>query len=651
MKSIRALLIALVAGMALTLGATLMMAQTPSTGALAGTVTDPSGAVISGATVTLTDTGTGQTRTATTDANGSYKFGLLEPGTYSIVFSASGFKNQTVPSVAVNVTETAVLNGKLEVGEQTQQVTVEATTEAVQTQSAANGGTVSGAEITALPLASRNYTQVISLSPGVVANVSNSQAVGNGTQDVSANGSLADENNYSMDGVSVVNYVSGNGEQEGSFPGIPVPNPDSIQEFKVQTSQYDASAGRNPGANVEVITKTGTNNFHGDAWEFNRNNFFNANDFYYKHSELSAGGTGVNTPPAVKQNTFGFTLGGPIKHDKLFFFGSYQGLRQVNGFGTTGFASGYESNVQLLPWNDYADKASGICSDLRCTNNIAAYRTYLGSAFGGQAGFPALFGGTGTTVAANGSNITNTAIGLLQAKGVVAGGFNNGFYFPSSPASCGLTGCLQAISDPIYAREDQFMINTQYNLNAKNTLYERYMYQRDPQYQPFNCFITAGDCNPGAPLDAFYGNHVGQLEWQWLPTSSIVNQARFAFRRDIENNTDPNSALNTCDLPNGATIIPIVNNGAACGSIPTPALAKQFSEMEEPPMLDISGIGSGVPGVRAATSLWSRPTSSTHWTGRTRSRGRTEGIQCKPALTRAVSSTTTRFRHPVVANC
>ncbi len=594
MKPMRMMLLLFVAAVLVVVGAPQLMAQTPSTGALTGTVTDPSGAVIAGTAVTLTDNSTGQLRTTTTDANGSYKFGLLAPGTYSVKFSQTGFESLSVPSVTVNVTETSVLNGKLKVGSATTSVTVEATAEAIQTQNAANGGVVSGQEITSLPLVSRNYTQVISLSPGVVANVSNSAAVGNGTEDVSANGSLANENNYSIDGISVVNSVSGNGEQEGSFPGIPVPNPDTISEFKVQTSQYDASAGRNPGANVNVVTKTGGNHLHGDVWEFNRNNFFNANDFYYKHSELSAGGSGVNAPPTLKQNTFGFTLGGPIIHDKLFFFGSYQGFRQVNGFGTTGFASGYEPNVELEPWNDYADAASGVCSDLRCTNNVAAYRAYLGSAFAGQAGFAPLFGGTGVTIAPDGSNITNTAIGMLQAKGAVQGGYNGGFYFPSAPASCGLTGCLQAISIPIFAREDQFMYNTQFNLDSKNTLYERFFYQKDPEFEPFNCFILAGNCNPGAPINAYYGNYLGSMEWQWLPTSTIVNQARFGFRRDIENNTDPNSALNGCNLPNGASIVPIANNGAPCGSISTPAIAQRFTEMQEPPMLDILGIG-GVP--------------------------------------------------------
>lgn len=577
------------------------LAQTGSTGALTGTVTDQSGSVIVGAKVTITSLATGQARTASTGADGSYRFALLPPGNYSVTFAANGFKTVTVPSVTVNVTETPVLNRKLQLGAQTQKVTVEATAQALQTQSVTNGGLVSGHEITALPLVSRNYTQVISLSPGTVANASNASAVGNGTQDVSANGSTVQENNYSMDGVSVVNYISGMAAQEGSFPGIAIPNPDTIQEFKVQTSQYDASSGRNPGANVDVVTKTGTNQFHGDVWEFNRNNFFNANDFFYKHSELSQGQ--ANHPQTLKQNTFGFTFGGPIIHDKLFFFGSYQGIRQINGIGTSGFASGYAPNTWLLPLNDYADVTNGTCSDVRCTNNVPAYKAYLGSVFAGQSGFFPFLGGTGVTVqpcaagdtTCNSTNITNTAVALLQAKGVVKGGYNQGYYFPSAPASCGSSACQLAISEPTHANEDQYMINSQYVINSNNSLYERYLYQRDPQAQSFNCFILPGNCNPGGPVDAFYGNHVAQFEWQSVLTPNLVNQARFAFHRDMENNSDPNAGvLNTCSLPNGGSIIPVANQGASCGSIPTPSLAKQYPELYVPIQLDILGVG-GVP--------------------------------------------------------
>lgn len=576
-----------------------LIAQTPSTGALTGTVTDPSGGVVVGATVIATNNGTGQSRTSTTDSSGTYKFSLLSPGNYSLKFSANGFKTSTVPSATVGVTETSVLDQKLEVGGQSIQVTVESTTEAIQTQNAANGGLVSGEEITSLPLVSRNYTQIISLSPGVVANAATASGIGNGTQDVSVNGSTANENNYSMDGSSVVNYVSGMAAQEGSFPGIAIPNPDSIQEFKVQTSQYDASSGRNPGANVDVVTKTGTNSFHGSAWEFNRNNFFNGNDFFYKRSEENLGDP--NTPQILKQNTFGMTFGGPIKKDKIFFFGSYQGFRQSNGIGTSGFASGYQSNVQLLPWNDYADFGSGACSDLRCTNNVPAYKAYLANAFAGQAGFFAFAGGTGVPImpcsdpTCNSTNITNTSVAMLQLPGLIKGGFNQGFYFPSTLANstCGVTCPPVAISDPTIANEDQFLINSQYVLSPKHTLFERYMYQRDPQVQPFNCFILAGNCNPGAPVDAFYGNQVASLELASVLKPNFVNQARFSYHRDVENNTDPNEGLNSCNLPNGNSIIPLVYNGAPCGSTPPP-LAQRFPEMLVPVELDILGVG-GVP--------------------------------------------------------
>lgn len=582
--------------------ATASLAQTGGTGALTGTVTDPSGAVIAGATVIATDIGTGQARTTTTDANGSYKFGLLTPSTYSVKFSAAGFKTIEVPTVTVNVTETAVLNHALEVGAQSEQITVEATQQTIQTQNAANGDLVGSKEVTALPLVSRNYTQIITLGTGVVANATTASSIGNGTEDISANGSRGDQNNYSMDGSSVVNYVSGTASQSGSFPGIAIPNPDSIQEFKVQTSQYDASSGRNPGANVEVVTKSGTNEFHGDAWEFNRNNLFNANDFFYKRSELDQGIP--NAPQTLKQNTFGGTFGGPIRKDKLFFFGSYQGIRQINGIGTSGFAFGYTPDTFLMPWNDYKD-LGGACSDVRCTTNPAAYKAYLGSIFAGQ---PDL---DGTPVAANGSNISNTAIAYLQAKGLDKGPYNQGFYFPSmtkaqetSPGTACLntgatlgSGCETAISEPIHASENQYLINTDYVLTSKHTLSEKYMYSTDPQTQTLNCFINGQMCNPGAPINGHYINHVGQLKLTSVLSGSLVNEARFSFHRDIENNTDPTPVL-SCDLSSTANVIPLVNNGAPCPLVSTGtngALAKEFPEMNVIPILDNVAIFGGAP--------------------------------------------------------
>ncbi|HUA02119.1 MAG TPA: carboxypeptidase-like regulatory domain-containing protein, partial [Candidatus Aquilonibacter sp.] len=204
---------------------------------MTGTVTDPSGGVIVGATVTATNLATGQARTATTSSSGAYQISLLPPGNYSVHFEAQGFRGSDVPSITINVTETPELDRKLQLGSSSEKVTVEANTETLQTDNATNGAVVSGQEITTLPLVTRNYTQIVDLSPGVVTNVSNASAMGNGTQNVSANGQGGISNSYSMDGANVTQYTSGGAAQMGSMPGIAIPNADTIQEFKVQTSQ------------------------------------------------------------------------------------------------------------------------------------------------------------------------------------------------------------------------------------------------------------------------------------------------------------------------------------------------------------------------------------------------------------------------------
>jgi Carboxypeptidase regulatory-like domain len=581
-------------------------AQSASTGALAGTVTDPSGGVIAGATVTVTNLATGQTRTASTNSSGSYQLSLLPPSNYSVRFEAPGFKTVEVPSVVIDVTETPTLNRKLEIGPPSQKVTVEATSNSIQIDNVSNGGVISGEEIQSLPLVTRNYTQIVDLSPGVVANVANATAMGNGTQNVSSNGQAGNSNSYSMDGANITQYTSGGAAQTGSFAGIAIPNPDTIQEFKVQTSQYDAAYGRNPGANVEVITKGGSNTFHGSIFEYNRNNFFNANDFFYKRSELN--NNQPNSPQTLKQNTFGGTIGGPIKKDKLFFFFSYQGFRQLNGIATNGFATGYEPSAHLMPWNDYADFDAGNCADLRCTNNIPAYRAYLGSVFGPGAaacpGFVTTFGvpsafpaGTpslncnqgyadGVLIQNNGAQISNTAIALLQAHGGAnpSSVYNQGGYWiagaprncpltlPASPATGGVdllsSGCQRAISDPTIANENQYLGNSDWVINSKNTLQERFLYQEDPQVQQFDCLL--GDCNPGSPADVLYQSWTGTLRLTTILTSNLINEARFTFQRNLENATDPNPLM-ACNLPNGGSIIPLNNDGQPCSAnVPLP---------------------------------------------------------------------------------
>ena len=238
-----------------------LLAQSAGTGALTGTVTDPTGAVVPNVTVTLTSSDTNQARTANTGADGTYKFGLLPPGTYRIRFAAPGFKTSEIGGVTINVTETPTLDRALEVGQQSEQVTVEASVETVQTASSTLGTVVGSRAVTALPLSTRNYTQILGLSAGVSGSVNNATSLGKGTVDASVNGANVNQNNYQMDGVNVAELRRHRrrGRMRGIYAGIGIPNPDALQEFKIQTSTYDASYGRNPGANVNVVTKSGTN--------------------------------------------------------------------------------------------------------------------------------------------------------------------------------------------------------------------------------------------------------------------------------------------------------------------------------------------------------------------------------------------------------
>jgi outer membrane receptor protein involved in Fe transport len=611
------------------------LAQSASTGALSGTVTDPSGGVIAGATVTATNLATGQSRTGTTDSNGTYKLSLLPPGNYSMKFSATGFKAVEVPSVTVNVTETRSVDHGLEVGSATTSVTIEANVaETVQTQNATVGGLVSGETVTDLPLSTRNYTQVIDLSPGVVANVATATSVGNGTQDINVNGSGSDQNTYMMDGVVTTNYGSGGAAQSGSYAGIPIPNPDSIQEFKVQTSQYDAAYGQNPGANVNVVTKDGTNQIHGAVWEFNRNNIFNANDFFYKRSEESEGL--ANKVPTVKQNQYGGAIGGAIKKDKIFYFGSYQGTRQLNGIGSNGFATGITS-VGLLPFNEpgvafanaRSDAADGggsgsIHEDYMAANPMCSYTTYrgyLGCAFANETDFASGLGQLHDAVNPNGSNISNTAINLLrQTEKIqqVKGGFNNGYYLPSLRYdSAGIPFCEESnpiqgcstntvISQPTIANEDQFLINTEYVLNNKNTLYEKYFFSKDPQTQSFSCIVTG--CDPGAPEDGRYGSQSAVVRLTSIVTNNFVNDAFVSSQRLFLNVTD-GVTVQACN-GDGITplnIIPAVNNGdagAPDGSTCVLSSAATTAHNREDSLIPIIG-SLGIPGVGSQWGSWS----------------------------------------------
>jgi Carboxypeptidase regulatory-like domain len=475
--------------------------QSSSTGALTGTVMDPSGGTVPGATVTLTSMATQQVVTKTTTADGQFKFALLAPGEYSMKVSAGGFQTVSIVGITVNVTETDVKDVLLPIGKSEQQVTVESTAETLQTQESTIGTLVDHQTVTAIPLTTRNYTQILSLSSGVVSNVNNAANLGRGSQDMNVNGNGSAANTYSMDGSQASNWVANSvGDQgAGQTGGIAVVNPDTIAEFKVQTAQFDASSGRTPGGSVNVVTKSGSNEFHGSAFEFLRNDVFNANDFF-----RAKNGQGR---PVLKQNQFGGTFGGPIKKEKLFFFGSYQGTRQRNGLTTNSL-----STVTLPALtNDRSASTLGaeFCPANKPANQQAFYKTFAG----------------GVQVACDGSTISPVAIALLQKK------LPDGTYVIPTPQKLavnakGITVGQSSFSIPANFREDQFLINTDYVINAKHTLSERYFYSYDPEVLPFN-----GNTLPGYGADVTFKNHNATLKLTSLLSNNLVNEARAGYTR------------------------------------------------------------------------------------------------------------------------
>src|SRR6202043_3467722 len=184
--------------------------------------------------------------------------------------------------------------------------------------------------------------------PGVASDPNSAASLGKGTPDVYVNGGSNISNSFHMEGADINNFGSGRAGDFVQQAGIAIPNPDSLQEFKIQTTNYDAGFGRDAGANVDVVTKTGGNSIHGSVWEFFRNDVLNANDTFLK--------IGGQKRAVMKQNQFGGTIGGPIIKDKLFIFGTYQGTRQVNGLAPTSYAS----NTLFPLTNDRSAAAIGM---------------------------------------------------------------------------------------------------------------------------------------------------------------------------------------------------------------------------------------------------------------------------------------------------
>src|SRR5882672_3848278 len=373
--------------------ATVAAAQGGATGAISGTVTDVTGAALAGAQVQIINQDTGAiARTLKTDASGTLTAPLLPVATYTVKVAATGLGEGNFKDIAVRITETTRLTAKLAPLRVLEKVEVQATVQSVETTTATTGQAIEERTIRELPLATQNFQQLLTLSTGAQSELNASAQLGRGNTRIFVNGQREDNNNYLIEGISATDY------NVSQSTNVPLPNPDVIEEFKVQTSLYDASQGRDSGGNVNAILKSGTKSFHGDAYEFFRNDVFNANEFFLNRA-------GQKRPP-VKQNIFGGSLGGPLG-PLGFFFVNYQGTRQRSGLSPGTLIS---TSLPILPTDRSADNLAAIFSTpatINCTANPIA--------------------------------IDDVSLALFNLKSNQFGGDASGYLFPSLPGTPGVT--------------------------------------------------------------------------------------------------------------------------------------------------------------------------------------------------------------------
>lgn len=499
--------------------------QTTSTGGLTGVTLDPSGAVLRGAVVRLVNQVTGaKTAPSISDEAGRFGFLLVPPGRYQLQ-AATPDANALIGSAAVNihVTESLHLELQLRLAIVPQRTEVSAEPVMIQTDSSALGRVVNQTAVSGLPLVTRNFAQIGSLSPGVTTGVYNAGELGTGGTALSqiaasndglfVHGARSYDNNFQLDGVSV-NDVQGSASGSG---GIPIPNPDSIEEFKVQTGLYDAAYGRYGGANVSLITKAGSNSFHGTLFEFFRNEVLNANDFFLNRTEQAR--------PVLKQNQFGFALGGPVKKDKLLFFGSYQGTRQVNGIAAGQSRTACTASMTGPP----------------LTNDRSA--SALGAMFGGRSG-----ANGGTAINPDGSNINPVALTLLNFK------LPDGKFLIPSPQIVDPTKQFveeqgfSVFSEPCHFNENQVSVNPDYLAGPNSKISGRFFLANDDHTVTFpgNGLNPTGN-TPRFPSPGETGFRVFSLAHSYAFNGGWINEARIGYVR-TRTSTEAQTPFSWSDL-------------------------------------------------------------------------------------------------------
>ena len=480
-----------------------VFAQGGATGAINGTVQDASGAVLAGARVDVVSEGTGQVvRQLTTDSSGVFIAPFLPVGTYSVEVSSAGFATTKFPGIAVRITETTRMTATLKPSAAQQVVEVQSEVAPVNTTAATTGVSLGYTTINSLPLATRNFQQILTLSAGAASDLNNAAQLGRGQVFIHVNGGREDNNNYLIDGISAADYAF------GELTYTPLPNPDSIEEFKVSTSLYDASQGRNGGGNINATLRAGTARFHGDAWEYFRNTALDAHDYFLGKV-------------VVKQNIFGGDFGGPIgsKAKFGFFYVNYQGTRQRSGDSPGTYIN---TSIPVIP----TDRSA---ANLKSVFSVPAAPNCPGQPL---------------------TLIDPVALALLNAHSNQFGASPGGFLMPTVPGTPGVTQTFNSatgtcsitvntgpfvLTNPGKFTDDQFTTSWDRDFRGgKNHLAVRFFWSDSSTFQPFGADsygIQTGGLpgvnNLNFPLNIPLHSRFGSATETHIFSNSLVNEFRF----------------------------------------------------------------------------------------------------------------------------
>src|SRR5262245_42291702 len=425
------------------------LAQGGNRGAITGTIKDPGGAAIPNARVEIINRQTSTPeRIVTTNSDGSFSATLLPVAFYRVVVTASGFAKAEADNVKVNVTETTNVAITMKIGVVTETMTVSGVATTTQTNSPATGETIQN--VGDLPLSTRNFLSLLALSTGANSELTDTAALGRGAVSVNVNGQRPVNNNYVLEGINA------NDINLPIFDNVPLPNPQTVAEFKTQTSLYDASQGRNGGGNIQVALKSGASAYHGDAYEFFRNDVLNAADFFTNRDGIDSDGDGKADRPVLRQNQFGGSFGGPVPLGSIFkntfFFGNYQGTRAISGFST---GTQISTNIAVIP-----------------TNRSAANLQSFFFPGGLPAGFTAL---------------DPTALAFLNLPASKCPIINDGTFCIPSVTPNALTPAIGLVARTGAGKytDDQFTITGDKQLTDKDKLSLRFFYSDNNTIQPF----------------------------------------------------------------------------------------------------------------------------------------------------------------------